>query len=340
MTKIKNPSKAPKPKIDKEERLNDLYSGKTLKTVLETVGKANYDGELLSEKTVYALHAMIGLKLLIIKENRRTFKRALKMREACHENGMTTPAILVDAKLAHEWGLKLADPVSLEVVAPEEIEGAYVLMEGHGRLYGWLLDVAIAAESGEGYKPFDYHFIYKRYDNPEDFGKAYTSTNADMTRTTNKDRLAIAADRSNNPLITEYFRKCREDHVISKSAYFWTYGRELTASEVTKLTYGEKDAPTFDEATTEALRMVYDSFKKKFVSEGAQKIYRGVSAAQWAADQVKSADDKASKALEIDEKLCVMSQDIYTAIITASTNAKKKITKDKTIKENLDKMLL
>ena len=339
MTKPKS-SKASKPKIFSEERYNDFYSGKTFKTVLEIVGQANYDGEPLSEQTVYTLLVMIGLKLLIIKENRRTFRRALKMREACHENGMTTPAILVDAKLAHEWGLKLADPVSLEVATPEEIEGAYVVMEGHGRLHGLLLDIAIATEKGDGYKPFDYHFIYKHYDDPEDFGKAYTSTNADMTRTTNKDRLAIAADRCINPLITEYFRKCREDLVISKSAYFWTYGRELTASEVTKLTYGDDDAPVFDEATTEALRMVYDSFKKKFGSEGAQKIYRGVSAAQWAADQVKSADDKAAKALHIDEKLGVMSQEIYTAIVTASTNAKKKITKDKTIKENLDKMML
>lgn len=323
-----------------EEVFIDFYSGKNFKTVLETVGKTNYDGMPLEKNIVYSLHLMIGLKILIIKNNRRTFRRALKMRKACHDNGMTTPAILVDAKLAHEWGLTLADPVSLEEATTEDMDGAYVVMEGHGRLHGWLIDVAIAAEKGTKYNPFDFPFIYKHYDSPEEFGMAYTSTNADMTRTTTKDRLAIAADRCIDPLLAEYFRKCREDNVISKSSYFWTYGRELSSSEVTKITYGEADAPVFDEATTEALQMVYESFKKAFGSEGAQKIYRGVSAAQWAADQVKNADDKAAKALEIDEKLMKISNEIYTAIITASTNAKKKITKDKTIKENLDKMML
>lgn len=333
------PSKTAKSKICTEECYNDFYSGKTLKTVLEAVGKANYNGNPLSEQTVYALHAMIGMKILIIKNNRRTYRRANKMREACHDNGMTTPAILVDANLAHEWGLTLADPVSLEEATPEEMDGAYVVMEGHGRLHGWLIDVAIAAEKGTEYNPFVFPFIYKHYDNPEEFGRAYTSTNADMTRTTINDRLAIAADRCVNPLLSEYFRKRREDNVIAKSSYFWTYGRELSSSEVTKITYGEADAPVFDEATTEALQMIYESFKKAFGSEGAQKIYRGVSAAQWAANQVKNADDKAAKALEVDDKLMKISNDIYTAIITASTNAKKKINRDSVIKKNLDLMM-
>ncbi len=323
-----------------EEEYNSYYSGKTFKTVLESVGSGEYDGQPLSEQNVYTLTAMIGLKILIIKSNRRTFRRAIKMWKACRENGMTTPAILVDAKLAHDWGLSLCDPVSLEEATPEDMEGAYVLMEGHGRLHGWLVDVAIADKMGEDYMPFEFPFIYKYYDSPEDFGKAYTSTNADMTRTTNKDRLAVAADRCINPLLTSYFRKCREDNVISKSSYFWTFGRELTAAEVTKITYGADGAPVFDEASIEALQKVYESFKNRFHCTHAQKIYRGVSAAQWAADQIKKAEDKGHRALEIDEKLAQMNEDVYSAIITASTNAKKKQNKDTVIKENLDKMML
>lgn len=338
MKKIKSTPKITGPKTT-EEVFIDFYSGKNFTKVLETVGKTNYDGMPLEEHIVYALHAMIGLKILIIKNNRRTYRRANKVREACHDNGMTTPAILVDANLAHEWGLTLADPVSLDEASTEDMDGAYVVMEGHGRLHGWLIDVAIAAKKGTEYNPFVFPFIYKHYDNPEEFGRAYTSTNADMTRTTTKDRLAIAADRCVNPLLTEYFRKCCEDNVISKSSYFWTYGRELSSSEVTKITYGDADAPVFDEASTEALQMVYESFKKAFGSQGTQKIYRGVSAAQWAADQVKNADDKAAKALEIDEKLMKISNEIYTAIITASTNAKKKINRDTVIKKNLDQMM-
>lgn len=322
-----------------EDDFNAFCSGKTFRNVLENVGMANYDGKPLSENTVYALHLMTGLKIFIIKSNRRTFKRALKMMMACHNNGMTTPALVADAKLAYDWGLTLVEPISLKEATPDELEGAYVLMEGHGRLHGWLVDLAISNKLKVGYQPFDFHFIYKPYDSPEAFGKAYTSTNADMTRTTNKDRLAIAADRRVNPHLTEYFRKCREDKVISKASYFWTYGRELTAREVTKITYDEPDAPVFDKDTTEALQMIYDSFKRTFGDVGAQKIYRGVSAAQWAAENVRNAEDKSTLALIIDEKLNTIQKDVYTAIITASTNSKKKVNRDAIIKSNLDKMM-
>lgn len=322
-----------------EEEYEKFYSGKKFSEVMESVGTDTYDGQPLDENVIYTLTAMSNLKILIIKSNRRTHRRALKMMNACHQNGMTTPAILTDARQAHEWGLTLVDPVSLEEATAEDVEGAYVLMEGHGRLHGWLIDVSITQKLNNGYAPYVFRFTYNRYDSPEAFGKAYTSTNADMTRTTHSDRLNIAADRSKNPLVIEHSRKCREDKVIAKASYFWTYGRELTSSEVTKITYGEPDAPTFDPSIIEALQTVYDSFKKTFGDEGAKKIYRGVSAAQWAAQQLKDAADKETMALAIDEKLGNLAKDIYTAIITASTNRRKGKTRDQIIKQNLDKMM-
>lgn len=61
-----------------------------------------YNGNALEEDVVYHLNRMAGFPLLILKENRRTTKRACKMLEGCKKDGMTTPAIVVDADLALE----------------------------------------------------------------------------------------------------------------------------------------------------------------------------------------------------------------------------------------------
>jgi hypothetical protein len=133
--------------------------------------------------------------------------------------------------------------------------------------------------------------------------------------------------------------KIKNDQVISKGSYFWTFGREATVAEVSKLIYGEADAPTFDKDITDALALCYESFKEKFGSEGAEKIYRGVSAAQWCADRISKADDKGGTALVICDKVKAMSDEVYTKIITASTNKKKHETRDQVIKKQLDIMM-
>lgn len=61
-----------------------------------------YNGNALEEDVVYHLNRMAGFPLLILKENRRTTKRACKMLEGCKKDDMTTPAIVVDADLALE----------------------------------------------------------------------------------------------------------------------------------------------------------------------------------------------------------------------------------------------
>ena len=261
----------------------------------------------------------------------------MKMLSACMNNGMTTPAIITDAKIAADWGLPLIDPATLEDVPADKLEGAYCVMEGHGRMFAFLIALALYAKTGDA--PFDFHFVYMHYDNPEDFGKAYVSTNADMTRTTSKDRLAIAGARSDNPLVKSYLCKIKNDHVIPKASYFWTAGRELTSKEVTMLTYGEAGAPKFDEILTESLSLLYESIKERFGAEGAQKIYRGVAAAKWCAEKINSSEDKMTTAMTISDKVANMSNEIYTAIITASTNKKKHVTRDQIIMSNLDKMM-
>lgn len=193
--------------------------------------------------------------------------------------------------------------------------------------------------SKHGGEPFDFHFIYKHYDTLEEFGKAYVSTNADMTRTTSKDRLTIAGARSKNPTIISYLNKIKNDGTIAKASFFWTCGRELSKDEVTKLTYEMEDAPTFDQDTTDALTLCYESFKAQFGNGGAEKIYRGVPAAQWCAEQVGKAEDKTAAAMAIGEKVQNMSKDIYTAILTARTDKKKHITRDLSIKTSLDLMM-
>ena len=333
-------------KVAKAEKKNALISEAEVKQfidnrpfddVVRQFAQKEWDGQPLIEDMVYHLKKLAGLKLAIIKDNRRTWKRGIKMMSACMANGMTTPAILVLAKLVYDWGLPLIDPTSGRELTPEELDGYYCVMEGHGRLDGWVNSLVYTSKHGG--EPFDFHFVYKEYATPEDFGKAYVSTNADMTRTTSKDRLTIAGARSKNPTIISYLNKIKNDGTIAKASFFWTCGRELSKDEVTKLTYEMEDAPTFDQDTTDALTLCYESFKAQFGNGGAEKIYRGVPAAQWCADQINKAEDKTAAAMAIGEKVQNMSKDIYTAILTARTDKKKHITRDQAIKTSLDLMM-
>ena len=320
-----------------EAEVKNYVENRLFEQILASVATEKWDGKPLEEDKVYHILKLGGIRFYWIKENRRTWKRALKMYEACQKNGMTTPGIITDAKTVVDWGLDLIDPATLQDVTPDKLGGAYVVMEGHGRLFGWLLALTIATKNGD--QPFDFHFVYKHFDSPEDFGKAYVSTNADMTRTTSKDRLAIAGARCKDPIVISYLGKIKNDLVISKGSYFWTFGREATVVEVSKLIYGEADAPKFDKDVTDALALCYESFKEKFGVEGAEKIYRGVPAAQWCADRISKADDKGGTALVICDKVKAMTNEVYTAILTAKSNSKKHTTRDQEIKKQLDKMM-
>ena len=333
-------------KVAKAEKKNALINEAEVKQfidnrpfddVVRQFAQKEWDGQPLIEDMVYHLKKLAGLKLAIIKDNRRTWKRGIKMMSACMANGMTTPAILVLAKLVYDWGLPLIDPTSGRELTPEELDGVYCVMEGHGRLDGWVNSLVYTSKQGG--EPFDFHFVYKEYATPEDFGKAYVSTNADMTRTTSKDRLTIAGARSKNPTIISYLNKIKNDGTIAKASFFCTCGRELSKDEVTKLTYEMEDAPTFDQDTTDALALCYESFKARFSAPGAETVYRGVSAAQWCADRINKAEDKNTAALTIAEKVQALKDDLYSPILTAKTNRKKHITRDQAIKTSLDLMM-
>ncbi len=335
---VKKVAKAEKKNVlINEAEVKQFIDNRPFEDIVRQFAQKEWDGQPLIEDMVYHLKKLAGLKLAIIKDNRRTWKRGIKMMSACMANGMTTPAILVLAKLVYDWGLPLIDPTSGRELTPEELDGVYCVMEGHGRLDGWVNSLVYTSKQGG--EPFDFHFVYKEYATPEDFGKAYVSTNADMTRTTSKDRLTIAGARSKNPTIISYLNKIKNDGTIAKASFFWTCGRELSKDEVTKLTYELEDAPTFDKDTIDALTLCYESFKTRFSAEGAEKIYRGVPAAQWCASQINNAENKNAIALTIAEKVQSMKDDIYTPILTASTNRKKHTTRDQVIKDYLDKMM-
>lgn len=333
-------------KVAKAEKKNVLISEAEVKQfvddhpferIVSYAAHEQWDGQPLVEDKVYHLKNMAGLKVAIIKDNRRTYKRALKMMAACMANGMTTPAILVLAKLVYDWGLPLIDPTSGQELTADELDGVYCVMEGHGRLDGWVNSLAYTSKKGG--EPFDFHFVYREYATSEDFGKAYVSTNADMTRTTTKDQLNIAGARSKNPLVKSYLGKIKNDATIAKASYFWTFGRELTKEEVKKLINDTPDAPTFDPNLIEALTLCYESFKARFSFKGSEAVYRGVSAAQWCANQINQAEDKVDVAATICDKVQAIGDSIYSPIITARTNNKEHKTRDQIIKDNLDIMM-
>ncbi|MBR1378773.1 MAG: hypothetical protein IJ557_06575 [Bacteroidaceae bacterium] len=320
-----------------ENEVHEFINNRPFEEIVSIFAEEKWNERPLEEDVVHHLTKLQGLRLATIRENRQSFKRSMKMCKACTDNGMTTPAVVVPARTVSDWGLTVTDASTGEVIQKEDLDKYYCIMEGHGRLGGWLLSAANANKHED--VPFDFIFVFRNYATPDEFGRAYVSTNADMTRTSSKDRLRIAGARSDNPQVKSYFDKIKNDRVISKASYFWSLGRELTKDEVSKFIYGEDDAPQFDTTLTEALTTCYNSFKIRFNAEGAEKIYRGVPAAQWCATQVNEAENKTQVAKQICEKVEKMDNDIYTAIITAKSNSKKHITRDQVIKNELDKMM-
>lgn len=321
-----------------ESKVCELINNQPFVEIAHQFATDEWDGESLQEDRVYHMKKLDGLRLAIIRDNRRTQRRAMKMYAACTKNGMTTPAILVKANIVHQWGLVLIDHTSGRELAADELDNCYCIMEGHARLDAWVISVIYA--SMDGTEPFDFHFVFKNYSTPEEFGKAYTSCNIDMTRTTSKDRLAIAGARCKDRNVISYLRKIKDDKTIPKASLFWTFGRELAKDEVSKLIYGEADAPVFDKMQTDALALCYESFKARFSAEGAEKIYRGVPAAQWCANQLLNhAEDMTATAQIISEKVMAMDDKLYTPIVTAKTSKKEHTTRDQKIKATLDLMM-
>lgn len=295
--------------------------------------KDAYDGNGLEEDVVYHLNRMAGFPLLILKENRRTIRRADKMLEGCKKDGMTTPAIVVDAALFEGSGMTLIDPISLKPATEDQIVKSYALIEGHGRLHGWILGFAL-----DGQLPFDYNLIYKKYNSTEEVMSAYTSTNLFMTRTTNADRLNIASVRCNDPCVKACTRRIKDEGCIAKAAQYWTYGKEMKPDEVRRYIEKSPDAPKIDPVLVEARGKVYEAFKERFSHEGAVKIYRGVPAAQWTADKLKDPNSAMEVAERIHERIRGMNESDFTAIITAKTDKKKHVIRDVVIKNILDKV--
>jgi hypothetical protein len=333
---VKNSSLTPHDTQFTESKVREFINGQPFAEILHDAAKSKWDGKPLTEDKVYHLNEMGGLKVAIIRENRRTHRRAMKMNKACMKVGMTTPAILVPASVVNEWGLTLIDPTSGRELTEEELKDYYCVMEGHARLDAWVISLISSDE------PFDFHFVFKHYSTSEEFGKAYTSCNVDMTRTTSKDRLAIAGARSKDPIVISYLKKTKEDQTIPKASQYWTFGRELAKDEVSKLIYGDANAPKFEKALTDALSLCYESFKARFSADGAEKVYRGVPAAQWCADMLLNQaedEDKAAMAQIISEKVIAMDDKLYTPLITAKTSKKEHITRDQKIKTTLDLMM-
>lgn len=321
-----------------EKKSRELINNQDFVDIVRQVANAEWDGKPLVEDMVYHLKNLAGLEIAIIKDNRRTHRRTMRMLKACMENGMTTPAILVSAKLIYDWGLSLIDPTSGNEIKEDELDKYYGLMEGHARLDAWVLSILHASMTGG--EPFDFHFVYKEYASPEDFGKAYTSSNLDMTRTTNKDRMGIAGARSKNPLVINFNRLTKVDKVIPKAAYYWTYGRELNPKEVSLLMYDDVNTPYFDMELCKALSKCYEAFKKRFSADGAEKVYRGVPAAQWCAYLLSNdAENKMDMANDICDRIGAIDDRLYTPIVTAKTSKKDHVTRDQKIKLSLDMMM-
>ena len=86
-------------KVAKAEKKNNLISevevkqfvdNRPFEMIVSYAAQKQWDGQPLVEDKVYHLKNMAGLKVAIIKDNRRTFKRALKMMSACLANSRSS----------------------------------------------------------------------------------------------------------------------------------------------------------------------------------------------------------------------------------------------------------
>lgn len=120
-----------------EAEVKQFIDNRPFDDVVRQFAQKEWDGQPLEEDRVYHLNKMAGLKVAIIKDNRRTWKRGVKMMSACMANGMTTPAILVLAKLVSDWGLAVIDPTSGRELAADET-GRSLLCDGGAWPSRWL----------------------------------------------------------------------------------------------------------------------------------------------------------------------------------------------------------
>lgn len=265
-----------------------------------------WNGEPLKEDVVYHRNAMLGLPECSIMENRDAQKRAKGWKKTCRENGMTNSALYVSAKTVKEAGLTPAiyqrDTKSWWIVPEDLLHLFYTRWDGNGRGAGHDLDLD-QAMNDPSHSPFDFSFVYKVFESPEQFFKQYISTNLEVKKTMRSEMLRYTSCRNAGGIFNSYYA-LQNDGFVAKAASLYIFGRELTKDDIKKASNGE--AISVDQGLVDSMGNLLHNFKEVFKSKHSQKVLKGVPLARWTCHKLKNATDMKAMAEKINDSFSKM----------------------------------
>lgn len=248
-----------------------------------------WNGEPLKEDVVYHRNAMMGLPECTVKENRDAQKRAKYWQKVCRESGMTSNALYTSAKTVKEAGLTPAiyqrDTKSWWIVPEGLLHLFYVRWDGNGRGAGHDLDLD-EAMNNPNYAPFDFTFVYKVFESPEQFFKQYISTNLEVKKTTRSELLHYTSCRNAGGIFNSYYA-LQNDGFVAKAASLYIFGRELTKDDIKRASEGNDI--TVEQNLVDCMGMLLETYKDVFSGTSSQKLLKGVPLARWTRDTLKNA---------------------------------------------------
>ena len=186
---------------------------------------------------------------------------------------------------------------------PEHLVGHYYIrLDGNGRAAGHDLDLKEATKN-PSYTPFDYEFVFKKYDDPNLLYKQYISANLDVKKTTKSELLSYSLCRNKGSNLNNYYTMMGEGFVAKSSSYY-NFGRELTKEDVKKASKGQDI--TVEQELVDCMDMLLKTYSKVFSGNASAKILKGVPLARWSCETLKKADDMKAMADKISDKFSKM----------------------------------
>ena len=257
---------------------------------------------------------MIGLKECTIMENRDSISRSKQWQKICRENGMAIPALYVRADIVKDLGFTPAiyqpNTKKWRTITKDLLSEYYTRIDGNGRASAHDLDLE-AAFADPKYVPFDYTFVYKEFDNPEELYKQYISVNMDVKKTTRTELLSYSSCHNTGSIINNYSKFTLEGYV-AKAAGYISFGCELTKADIQKVSSGQ--AISVDQQLVDCIGKLYDVYQIVFSGNASQKVLKGVPLARWTCDELKAADDMSAMADKIADKFKKMPPQYLTQL--------------------------
>lgn len=265
-----------------------------------------WDGKPLQENIVYHRNKMLSLPECTILENRDAQNRAKSCQKTCRENGMTTPGKYSNAITAKQAGLTPAIYLRNKKkwwIVPDHLLGKfYIRLDGNGRAAGHDLDLEEATKN-PSYTPFDYEFVFKKYDDPNLLYKQYIAANLDVKKTTKSELLSYSLCRNKGSNLNNYYTMMGEGFVAKSSSYY-NFGRELTKEDVKKASKGQDI--TVEQKLVDSMNLLLGTYRKIFSGNASVKILKGVPLARWSCETLKKADDMKAMVDKISDKFSKM----------------------------------